>query len=145
MRLPTIGAGSQTYVEKPLGCMEMSSLYLPLMPGMSMTLNKKEYPDWNDSTVVLACQHRCRQIMGCAHFNVRFPALECTLAAKNALLHHPVFNYIAGPAHCDVAMPKKASPGILTKTIMITMTNESMVTATNDSNSTNETVVVPIP
>mmetsp|Transcript_69977 Transcript_69977/g.135047 ORF Transcript_69977/g.135047 Transcript_69977/m.135047 type:complete len:639 (-) Transcript_69977:39-1955(-) len=91
-----IDKGHRTFVPKDLECVELGTLYSPIMGGI------KTFPKSmaTGRQAINMCRNYCASVKGCAHFTIQFPARVCRVAAKSAHKLHPFMNAVSGNTTC---------------------------------------------
>jgi len=87
----------QTYLPKALKCVELGTLYTPIM-GVPMQLTN--VPGTGEDAAKM-CMRQCARTKGCAHWTMQFPQRLCRLSGANAHAVHPYINAVSGPPRCQ--------------------------------------------
>jgi len=91
-----IDKGHRTFVPKDLECVELGTLYSPIMGGI------KTFPKSmaTGRQAINMCRNYCASMKGCLHFTVQFPARVCRITGEGARRLHPFMNAVSGNTTC---------------------------------------------
>jgi len=91
-----IDKGYKTFVPKDLECVELGTLYSPIMGGI------KTFPKSmaTGRQAINMCRNYCASVKGCLHFTIQFPARVCRVAGEGARRLHPFMNAVSGNTTC---------------------------------------------
>jgi len=83
-----------TFVHRELACVELGTLYSPLMGVV------KFFPKMDEIKAIRKCRDYCASHEGCVHFSLQFPARGCRMAGKSARKLQPFLNAVSGNWTC---------------------------------------------
>mmetsp|Transcript_104364 Transcript_104364/g.202155 ORF Transcript_104364/g.202155 Transcript_104364/m.202155 type:complete len:468 (+) Transcript_104364:38-1441(+) len=83
-----------TFVRKELACMDLGTLYSPLMGVVRF------FPKMTEIEAIRKCRDYCASHEGCVHFSLQFPAHGCRMAGSGARKLQPFLNAVSGNWTC---------------------------------------------
>jgi len=91
-----IDKGYRTFVPKDLECVELGTLYSPIM-GEIKTFPKSMA---TGRQAINMCRNYCASVKDCLHFTIQFPARVCRVTGEGAHKLHPFMNAVSGNTTC---------------------------------------------
>mmetsp|Transcript_98201 Transcript_98201/g.194510 ORF Transcript_98201/g.194510 Transcript_98201/m.194510 type:complete len:471 (-) Transcript_98201:81-1493(-) len=83
-----------TFVRKELACVDLGTLYSPLMGVVRF------FPKMSEVEAIRRCRDYCAKHEGCVHFSLQFPARGCRMAGRSARKLQPFLNAVSGNWTC---------------------------------------------
>lgn len=85
---------SFTFVHKELACVDLGTLYSPLMGVVRF------FPGLDQIEAIRKCRDYCATHEGCVHWTLQFPARGCRMAGTSARKLQPFLNAVSGNWTC---------------------------------------------